>query len=272
MIDEMQASEELEQPVEASESSPELNDEQEAPETEEQPEESQEAKEETPEDQEDPDWYVKAINRQHRKYREEERRRLELEQELQRIRQQAPQQQDSNRPQIPPAPDPFDEDYEAKIEARDKAIRQAAEWDAQEQARNYYRQQQEQQAIQARAQQLRQTLTSYTDRAKEFGIKPDVLQVAGNTVATMGIHDDVATYILSDEKGPLITTYLARHPADLEAMQSMTPVQAAVYVATKVRQKAESAHGITKAPPPPESLEGGGAPPRVRGPKGATFE
>lgn len=260
----MQATEEVELPVEESESSPEVNENEdnalEAEATEQKPEDAHE---------EDPEWYVKAINRQHKKYRDEERRRLELEQQLAQYQHQKPQ---DDRPHIPPPPDPFDEDYEKKVAERDVAIRRAAEWESRQQAEMYYRQQQEQQAIQQRATQLRSTLQTYTERAKEFGIRPEQLQTAGNAVATMGIHDDVATYILSDDKGPLITTYLARHPADLEAMQAMSPVQAAVYVATKVRQKAESAHGITKAPPPPQSLDGGGAPPRNRGPRGATFE
>ena len=267
MTDEtLQAAEEAELPVEESESAPEVNENEnlEA----DAPNEPAPPKEEP--DEGDPDWYVQAINRQHKKYRDEERRRLELEQRLQQMESQLPKQDD--RPEIPPAPDPFDDDYESKIAERDKAIRKAAEWEAQQQARQYADQMRQQQAMQERATQLRTTLQTYTGRATELGIKPEELQVAGNTVATMGVHDDVATYILADEKGPLITTYLARHPQEVEAMQSMTPVQAGVYLATKVRPKAESAHGITQAPPPPESLDGGGAPPQQRGPKGATFE
>jgi len=269
MTDEtLQASELDERLDEGSESAPEDTEEleTEAPEA---PEKPVEAKTDEPQG-DDPDWYVQAINRQHRKYRDEERKRLELEEQLRQVQSQLPQQND--RPEIPPAPDPFDDDYESKIAERDKAIRKAAEWEAREQARQYAEQMQQQQAIQERATQLRSTLQTYTQRATELGIKPEELQVAGNTVATMGIHDDVATFILGDEKGPLITTYLARHPQEVEAMYGMTPTQAGAYLATKVRPKAESAHGITQAPPPPESLDGGGAPPQQRGPKGATFE
>lgn len=266
--DTLQASEELELPVEESESATEINEEEpqgENLEAEGKPEQAKQPEEE----QSDPDWYVKAINRQHKKYRDAEREAQEYRQRLEALQQQLPQ---NTRPEVPPAPDPFDEDYEKKIQQRDDAIRKAAEWDARQSAQLQWQQQQEQQAAQERANQLRQTLTTYTQRATELGIKSEELQQAGNIVATMGVHDDVANFILADEKGPLITTYLAKHPGELEAMYGMTPVQAAVHIATKVKTKAESSHGITQAPPPPESLEGGGSPPRHRGPKGATFE
>jgi len=233
----------------------------------EQPEQAEQADE----DGEDPDWYVKAINRQHKKYRDEERRRIEAEQRLQQLESiQMPQQND--RPDIPPPPDPFDENYDQKIAERDAAIQRAAQWTAEEQARQHQEYQQMLQAAQQRASQLRSSLQTYTGRAEKLGVKPEDLQVAGSAVATMGINDDVATYILQNDQGPLITTYLARHPAELVALNGMGPMQAAVHIETKLRGKAERAHGKTQAPPPPESLDGGGAPPARRGPKGATFE
>lgn len=266
MTDEtLQASLEDELPVEESESAPEANEEPQQDDGE-QPEKQPEQPEEQ---QEDPDWYVQAINRQHKKYRDEERRRLELEQRLAQFEQQQPQ---DDRPTVPPIPDPFDDDYESKVQARDKAIREVAAWETRQQAEQYRQQQEQIRAVQERTQQLQTVLKTYTERANELGVKPEELQVAGNTVATMGIHDDVATYILEDDKGPLITTYLARNPAELQRMQGMSPMMAAVHVATQVRQKAESAFGKTQAPPPPESLDGGGTPPQQRGPKGATFE
>lgn len=263
---ELQAVEETELPeedFEELESAPEEDD---APE----PQEQDAPKDSTDEDDgEDPDWYVKAINRQHHKYREEERKRIQAEQRLAELEQQAPQ---DARPKIPPAPDPFEDGYEQKIAERDQAIRAAAAWETRQQATQYQQQLEQQRAIQERAESLRSTLQSYTGRAESLGIKPEVLKTAGSTIATMGMHDDVATFILNDEKGPLITTYLARHPGEVEAMHGMTPVQAGVYLATKVKPKAESAHGVSQAPAPPDTLDGGGAPPQTRGPKGATFE
>jgi hypothetical protein len=265
MTDEtLQAAEEAERLEEGSEISTEETDE--TPTEEAQPEEQQP---EPQAEESDPEWYVQAINRQHKKYRDEERRRLELEQRLQELERQQPK---DDRPEIPPAPDPFDDNYEQKVADRDAKIREVAAWEARQQAMQYQQQQEQMRTVQQKAQELQTTLKTYTERANELGIKPEQLQVAGNTVASMGIHDDVANYILQDDKGPLITSYLARNPAEVQQMQMMSPVQAAVHLATQVKQKAESMFGKSQAPKPPESLDGGGAPPQQRGPKGATFE
>lgn len=246
-----------------------------APEESELPEEGEEAPDETEqategeEEQEQPDWYVKAINRQHFKFREEERKRQELENELQKLREKHPE---AGRPEVPPPPDPFDEDYEQKVAARDKAIQAQIQYDTRQNLMAEVQRRQQQEQAQKQQSELQARVQSYSQRAEQAGIDAQDLAVAGAAVASYGINDNLAQYILNDEKGPLITMHLSRHPEVLEQIQSLDPVSAAVHIATQVVPQVSAAPDKTKAPKPPETLGGGGAPPVEEGPEGATYE
>lgn len=217
----------------------------------------------------DPEWYTKAINRQHFKYREEERKRLELEQELEKIKGQLPKQA---APDIPPPPDPFAEDYEQKIAERDKAIQERIRYDTQqslikEAARRKAVAEQE-----AAQKEFTARVQTYSDRAEKLGVEAQELAVAGQTIASYGIPDALTNYILNEEKGPLITMHLARHPQELEQVRSLDPVSAAVHIATQIAPKVSVVPNKSQAPKPPETLSGAGAPPIEDGPEGATYE
>lgn len=228
-----------------------------------------------PEDQapevkeDDPDRYVKSINKKHRQYMEQVRANEELQQKIAELQQKLPK---SARPEIPPPPDPFDSDYAEKIKARDEALLRASKYDAQQEL--VQRQQQQAQEAQMRQAQeaIVKTVTSYTERAEKLGLTREQLQQAGNAVAAHGFRDDLSSYILEDEEGPLLTAYLARHPEEIDRLNNMHPVRAGVMLETIIKPKAKQASGRTTAPPPPDSLGGGGAPPKQRGPAGATFE
>ena len=95
-----------------------------------------------------------------------------------------------------------------------------------------------QQQQQKQQEALTERVQSYSQKATSLGIKSEDLQVAGNTVAQFGIHEDLVQYILEEDQGPLITTYLSKNLLELEKLREMSPTQAAVYVATTVKQKA----------------------------------
>jgi hypothetical protein len=197
---------------------------------------------------------------------QERQRREQLEQELNQLK--APR-----RPEIPPAPDPYDDDYEQQLAARDEALLKRAQFDAMEQARQQQAQYAQQQAQQEAEQKLNTTVKTYAERAGKLGIKPEDLQRAGSYVGQVGLDDSVARYILNDEQGPSITVYLASNPLELDAIRQMDPMQAAVHIATTVRDRAASSRPKPSlAPDPVESVSGSGLPEGQRGPKGATFE
>lgn len=210
-----------------------------------------------------------AINKQTRRFRDEERRANDLAAENQRLKGLLPQEQ---RPEIPPIPDQYSDTYAADVEARDKVIQEATDFDTRKKVAD---QRANDDALDAQNKQQKSYLdavTVYDGRAKDLGMSEQDLSNAGLTVFQYGIHDDVAMHIIGDDQGPLITAFLAKNPDELDKLNSMTPMQAAVRVSTVLKDKVKAATGITNAPPPPDHLNGGGAPPAERGPEGATYE
>jgi hypothetical protein len=220
----------------------------------------------TPEQQEVLDA---AISKKVRATHEAERRAAAAEQRLAELEQSIPKE---GRPVIPPLPEAWDEDYGPKVHARDEAIRKAAIFDAQQLARQEQTLLARAQAAKAQVEAVNEKVTVYRKVAKTLGVKSDELKEAGAAVAAYGIHDDLAGFILSDDAGPLITVYLAKHPEAVEEMRGMNTAQAAVYIATKLKPRAVGARRMSKTPAPPASLgtRGGGSR-SERGPKGATY-
>lgn len=233
--------------------------------SEEQGQQPQESKGLTPEAQE---IVNKAIGRQHAKFREQEKRAEALAAENERLKAQMPQEQ---RPEIPDPPDPLDDDFESRTAARDAAIREAATYDARQEQARQQAAQRAQAAQNERQATITQSAQSYMERAQKAGIDAAALQVAGQTVAAYGVSDELAEHILNEEQGPLITQYLASNLDELETLRSMSPMQAAVRIATRVVPKISAVPANTGAPSPPDALEGGGVPPAERGPDGTTY-
>ena len=185
-----------------------------------------------------------------------------------------PEQQ---RPYVPPAPDPFsisDEEYRRTLAQRDEAVKAAVNFDNQRQAQ--LQEQQRLQQHQAAEQQTQQNekIRAYSERASKLGIKAEELQVAGNSLANYGIDESLGQFILEDDQGPLITTYLASNPQELDELRSMSPAKAAARVESQIRSKAVAARPkkVTDTPDPLERPHGAGKASSKRGPQGATFE
>lgn len=252
MSDELQASEELEQPNleeqgEVSESAADTGD---NPEQETSGEQAEGVAQ-----PDDPARFAKRINQKHFELMEEKRKAQALEQQLSEIKAQLPQEQ---APKIPPMPDPYDDNYKEQLEARDKALMEHAQYDARQRMAEEQRQQQVVQQAQQRQAEQSQIVEQYSQRAKELGIEAQELQAAGQTVMAYGISDELADFILRDEQGAAITTHLARNPEQLETLRNMPPMQAAVYIATTVKSGAAQ-KPKQSAPPPPDTLSGAGS-------------
>ena len=205
------------------------------------------------------------------KIKEAEREAERLRKELEDTKAKLPQE---TRPEVPPLPDPYDDDYEAKVLQRDDTIRQAAEFDARQSVLE------EQQRVQAQQQEREQqeaqarVVEEYAGRATKLGVDTNRLVAAENKIVEFGIDAQLAHYILGDEAGPLIATYLADNLVELDNLNRMGSLNAAVRIASDIKQKAVSV-GVKKqptAPEPIETLKGAGIPPQDRGPQGATFK
>lgn len=162
--------------------------------------------------------------------------------------------------EIPPMPDPYEDGYEQKVRARDQAIALRAAHESQ----NYQQQQaqlaRQQEAERRQQEQIAESVTAYKANATKLGIKQEELTQAAQTVANYGINEDLAMAIINDDQGALITTYLAENIDDLDKVVRMTPIRAAMYIASVVKPKAQARkQKISSAPEPTTALRGNGA-------------
>lgn len=176
---------------------------------------------------------------------------------------------------IPPMPDAFDDDFEAKVKLRDEAIVAQTNYQAQNNAYLQQEQFNQQQAAQAKTEQFNKSLTSYTSKANELGIKQEELQAAGNAVAGYGLSDDLVMHILGDSDGPLITKHLAANPQEGYQLASMSPYAVGSFL-DGIKVKASALKPKTSSTPaPPTNLTGNGVDPeagKYKHIKGTKFE
>lgn len=218
--------------------------------------------------------HQKEVNRQHKKFRDEERARLQVEQEKAALQKQLDEINAKNNvaPEVPPMPDPYSENFESEVAARDEAIRNRAAWDKEQSLRQSQLQQEQQQQARKEQEQLQTRVESYSKRATDAGIKAEDLQAAGRMVGDY-LQPDLIGHILDDEQGPMITTYLANNPTALDDIRSMSLGNAAVHIATVIKPDiAATKPKPSSAPDPVEPLRGAGAAPQEIGPQGATYE
>lgn len=207
-----------------------------------------------------------AINKQHRKYRDEERRRLDVETQLaESNRRLAEIETAKNKPvDIPEMPDSYDEDYEARIRERDSAIQRNAAYEAQQQYVTQQQQAQQQLAQQQQLEQINTKVSDYVKRATELGINSQELQEAGNEVGRYQLPEDVTLAILTDKDGPLITKYLAANPLECDSIRNMSSFEAAMHIERNVRAKAvELKPKTSNTPDPATNISGGGVDPEA---------
>ena len=207
------------------------------------------------------DGAQKAINKQHAKYRDEERKRIASEKEAEGLREKlAKLEAEKGDLTIPEAPDPYDENYEEQLKVRDEAIMRKATQEAHQQ--NVIAQQDAQKEVADKAEQERVStlVQGYDKQIAKLGLSPEEIRVAGNKVVEYGISVDVAEFILQQEDGPLITKYLADNPVIMDDLRHMRPIDAALKINSDIRKAASTLKPqATAAPDPIETLSGRGA-------------
>ena len=206
--------------------------------------------------------------------REAERRADALMRENDELRRQVPTE---TRPEVPILPDRYDfqsdEAYNSAVINRDTLVGIAATFDERQSQAEITRNVEKRMADEAIFAENQKDAQDYFSRASELGLKQQDIIAAGQTVANMGVGDEVAGFILKDKAGPLITQFLASNPLVLDEISRMSPMNAAITISSVIKPKvAELMPRTTQAPDPVEPLRGSGVPPMERGPQGATFE
>ena len=220
---------------------------------------------------EGPEGFKKAIDKQHFKFREEQRRANDLEERLNSLESQ-------NKPvtvqdiAIPPMPETWDENYDQKMRERDAAIGQNATNEAvksQQAQANAEREQEQQREEVKKVQKLN---TDFVDNANKLGVNKDTLATAQQVVVDYGVSQEIAHAIITDPNGPLIIQHLAANPLDLYDLSNGNSFQSGQKW-TEIQTKSAALKPKTSSTPKPStSVNGGGAGVKERGPKGATFE
>ena len=215
----------------------------------------------------------KAINKQHFKFREEQRRANELQAKLDVLEaKNAGSSQELETVTVPPIPDSWDDDYAEKMRVRDEAIGQNARVDSKkviDETRSAEAQLLKQQQ---QAESSRKLSEQFTANATKLNVSPEALDAAQQTVISYGITPELATELLQDADGPLMVQHLAANPLDLQELVTASPFTAGRMLA-EVKAKAAALKPKTSdAPDPATALGGRGAPAGDHGPDGATFE
>jgi len=208
-----------------------------------------------------------------RAQRELEAEKQKLANQLQEMQAQLPQNQ---RPEMPDVPDRYDFDSDEQFnQAKNNFVAKVQEissFDANANAQAQYNQSLQAQAAQKQQEQIQTTVGGFNDNAKKHGIEAAELNSAINTVNQYGISEDLGLHIMGRNDGPLIAKFLAANPLELDNLNSVTPLQAAVMIETQIASKAAALKPrTTNAPDPLQPLQGGGSTPKERGPKGATY-
>lgn len=199
-----------------------------------------------------------AFNKQYGEKKQLERDLAAERERLAKFEQAERERQAAQVNDLPEWPDEFDDDFEQKKADFLEAQRRQSDFNAEQ--RIYAEQQrlQQQQAAQAKQIKIQESMTNYSNKALELGIKQDELQAAGNTVANYGLSDDLVMHILADSEGPLITKHLAANPQDGYQLASMSPFEVGSFL-DGVKSKASALKPKTSsAPPPPTNLQGNG--------------
>tara|TARA_R110000787_G_scaffold285582_1_gene401702 strand:- start:689 stop:1537 length:849 start_codon:yes stop_codon:yes gene_type:complete len=222
---------------------------------------------------EGPDGFKKAIDKQHRKYREEQRARQALEVRLKEFEsKQAPAVESVT---VPPLPDSWDEDYDQKMRDRDAAMVRKANEDYQKQ-RDKEQQRTDQQRVERESYENQQAQqTKFVDAGKKLGVDAAALSKAEDSLVKAGVGGYLASEILDDADGPLIALYLEANELemyDLIDISKANPIKAGAFLSSIKAKAASLRKKSSNAPPPADRLDGKAAAKKDRGPSGATYD
>lgn len=203
------------------------------------------------------DSVQKAINKQHAKYREEERKRLAAESELTKLKNEIAENSKTSEPIVPQMPDQFDDNFDELMAERERRFRERVEYDLRQKLEDEKAQRGKDKLQAKKNDELLSRVSNYSDRALQQGITKEELQSIGSTLQQAGISEDLANFILDDNQGPLLGRYLADNPLELDELRHMPTAQAVIKLHSEVRGNiSTSNNNITAAPDPVKGVSG----------------
>lgn len=213
-----------------------------------------------------PEGFIKAedaqkdINKQHRKYRDEERARKKIEAEAESLRKENEELKASKvDTTIPPVPDPYSDNYQEETRLRDEAIQRKTEYETQQASIAADQKRNEEAEALRESEELAAKAAAFNSNMITLGLNSDEVTKAAGQLLDYGISDSIRNAIVADEEGPLMVQYLANNPLEYEKLAGMSVLKQGEFLNGDIRQKASLLRPQTsKAPDPPETLTGGG--------------
>lgn len=173
---------------------------------------------------------------------------------------------------VPSMPDPFDDDFDSKVRAREEALQRKARADAIAMQQREAEAEAQRKREREEFEQQQKLQADFKKNASDLGVDQQSLADAAQAVINYGVTPDIENAILSDANGPLMLQYLAANPLELSDLIEANPLRAGMLLADVKSKSLSLKPKLSSAPPPPQALDGRGAPQKERGPKGATFE
>ena len=214
------------------------------------------------------------VNKQHKKFRDEERARLKaeekaatLEKELEELRAK------SVDLTIPPMPDPLDENFDEKVRLRDEKIKAVSAHEVELSQKEQQAKDHEQEAKNSQIEAKDAQVAAFNAQTVTLGLNPQEIGKAAKAVVEYGISEVLEDAVLEDPDGPLLVQVLASNPVKLHELNSMTAFQAFKALEEMRPQALLLKPKNSQAPDPPDILSGGGVG-EIEDPllKGVTYE
>lgn len=192
----------------------------------------------------------------------EKRRADELAQKLAAYEAQKPQQAAQNFDIKPPSipDDLYDDDAMRKYHAEMlEYTSKLTEARASDSVKRYLEKQREESASSEATKSRTQLINQYAERGLKSGLTIEQMQLNEQIISQIGISSELGDFIMSDERGALIANHLANNTDALVKLQSMSPLQAAVFIANEVKPAVVGPKKVTRAPDPLSPIQGGGS-------------
>ena len=202
-----------------------------------------------------------AFTRQRQELVKYKREAAQLVEDKRKIQEQLAGFQATSAPVVPPIPDQYDEDFDRKMRERDEAMTRKHTHDNQQESLRLNEQNTKQQTEQQAKDVQQKVVSTFTTRTTEFGLDPNEMDTAANTIMNYGVTDQLADYILKDPDGPLILKHLASNPMQLSELASMDPMSASAKIENVIRAEAQKLKPKqSQTPDPGMIINGNGVP------------
>lgn len=217
--------------------------------------------EETPEGFIAKEQHQQEVNKQHKKFRDAERALNKAQQTADELAKKLEDiEAKSAEVIIPDVPDPLSDTFAEDVQKRDVAIERKAELKAQQEQTAEAKKREDEARVTREEEALKARVATFDTNMVTHGLNPAETKKAADTVISYGINTMFEDSLLEDPDGPLLVSYLADNPVELEEINSMTALQLA-HRLDEIRPKASLLKPKTSdAPDPPVTVQGGGVP------------